>query len=693
MKSTPFLSLISHLSSLLPSGNSRYHFSPLTSHLLLLALSLLSLPVSSQLRLQPLFTDGMVLQQQSSVPIWGSSEPHATITACGTWNNKPAQVTADVDGRFTVYLSTPSAGGPYEVEITERTSSSKNTIVLRDVLIGEVWLCSGQSNMDMPVGGWGQVDNYTDEIARADHPQIRLFHVDYVMSPQPQTTLQARSGGWQRCSPATVANFSATAYFFGRDIALSQNVPVGLIHSAWCGTPAEPWVSAEALSTMHDFAADVARMSDMPVDLDERRAFYDNEIARYNLQLQADADAWTDGRLNYASPSYDDRHWDEAPVGRFTTGEGYDDFDGILWYRTTVDISASQAAQPLTLDLGTVDDNDFTYFNGTLVGHTDGYAERRVYHIPESLVKKGRATILVRCLDGGGNAGLPDTVKLQGKPLTQGWRVRRAQSFHDLPKQPRNPVSDAKNATVLFNGMIHPLVPFTIKGVVWYQGEDNVNRAWQYRTLLPLLINDWRSRWGCDLHFYIAGLANHHPRESQPASSKWAELREAQLYTAAHVPNCHVACLTDIGSADDIHPKNKQETGRRLALLARRYSYGNANANEKVNTACGPVYKDWQQEGHQIRIFFDHAEGLHLAAPAVEGAFAIAGSDGMFYWADARVEENTVVVSSPKVAYPVSVRYNWSDNPLAVLRGGNDLPAYPFRTDDWPGVTYRCTDY
>ena len=639
---------------------------------------------SSRVSLQPLFSDGMVLQQQSQVPVWGTATPGATITVTPSWNRQACTATADSQGHWELRLSTPEAGGPYEMDIL---SDRDTGITLHDILIGEVWLCSGQSNMDMPLTGWGRIMNYEREIAAADHPQLRLLHVDYTMSPQPENQLRTLGGGWQHCTSQSVAGFSAAAYFFGRDILQSRQVPVGLIQAAWGGTPAEAWVSSEGLSRLPDYKEAVARIRRLPVDASERKAFYEDELTQWNRLLQADGDAWHAGILHYGQPDYDDRLWDDAPVPGYASGQGYDDFDGILWYRTTIDIPSQWAGEELTLDLGRIDDNDLTFFNDRPIGHTDGYAEHRRYHVPSEWVRPGKAVITVRVLDIGGGAGLMDTVRLQGRPLTSRWKMRRAQPLHTLAAQPRNPLTDAKNACMLYNAMIHPLAPYTIKGVLWYQGEDNANRAYQYRELLPCLIDDWRNRWGYGFPFYIAQLANYQPRKPQPTASKWAELREAQQLTARHTPQCATACLIDTGTADDIHPKNKQAAGHRLALLARALTYG-----EDVEYS-GPTYTGHEVEGGSVRLHFSHADGLHFTAADVHSAFSVAGPDHRFHWAEARIEGTDIVVSSPDVPLPVAVRYGWADNPTACLTNGSGLPAHPFRTDDWPGLTFGNTDY
>lgn len=335
-----------------------------------------------------------------------------------------------------------------------------------------------------------------------------------------------------------------------------------------------------------------------------------------------------------------------------------------------------------------MDDDDITYFNGVEIGRTEGYNVPRSYKIPANLVKTGKNIITVRVLDSGGNGGIwgnagsvnirmdaEHQIDLSGK-----WKFKISAMLSNMPAAP---VRKEQAPTVLYNAMINPLIPYAVKGAIWYQGESNVGLAHQYRELLPLMINDWRTRWGYNFPFYIVQLASFHELQTEPIESSWAELREAQLITSQTLSNTGLAVLTDIGNAKDIHPKNKQEVGRRLSLLARALTYG-----EKI-TYSSPIYKSYQMENGKIRISFDHADGgLKTNDGSTPKGFTIAGVDHKFYWADAKIEGNEIVVSSPHVKFPVAVRYAWADNPLCNVFNGNGLPASPFRTDDWTGITF-----
>lgn len=655
---------------------------------LLFAAFLAATAAHAQVRLQPMFSDNMVLQQQTQAPIWGEAMPGKTVRVTTSWNQQTYEAKADASGRWSVRVATPAAGGPYDIVVSDGTP-----VTLRGVLIGEVWLCSGQSNMEMPLDGWGKVKDYQQEIAGAQaHPNIRLLRIKQTTNTQPATDIAAAGDGWEVCSSATIPEFSATAYFFGRDIEKYRGVPVGLIETCWGGTLAEAWTSREALSTMPDFTAEVARVSHLPSDLDERNALYVDELMQWDQYIQQHDPGFTAGKPAWAATAYDDRAWATVSLPGKVDGQGFGSHDGVIWYRKTFDIPREWAGKDLTLYLGNVDDCDITYFNGTLIGHTEGFGANRQYTIPAALVKKGKACLTVRSLDTGGEAGLlgwPDgdiTIACEGRqPLSlagSDWRAKATLSLGDVPPLPRNTANDPNVPTVLFNAMLNPLIPYAIKGAIWYQGEANELRAYQYRDLLPLMITDWRTRWGSDFPFYIAQLANFRTLQTEPCESAWAEVREAQTRTL-HLAGTGMACLIDIGDANDIHPKNKQEVGRRLALAARAQTYG-----EDIEYS-GPMMSGYQLMDGAIRIDFTHAEsGLCTPDGSDLRGFAIAGVDHRFHWAEARVDGRSVVVSSPEVPFPVAVRYAWADNPVCNLYNGEGLPANPFRTDDWPGVTF-----
>jgi sialate O-acetylesterase len=398
-------------------------------------------------------------------------------------------------------------------------------------------------------------------------------------------------------------------------------------------------------------------------------------------------DPGTAGALTWSDPDLDTSTWKIMSLPKNFEEAGLPDFDGLVWFRKELRLPESWAGKALTLSLGPIDDRDTTWFNGVEVGHMDNWSDKRVYKIPAGVVKAGRNEIAVRVLDTAGVGGIygdPSEMRLerndgQDKPISLAgdWRYRPSTPLSRLSSPPQKFGTNPNVVTVLYNGMIAPLTPFAIKGAIWYQGESNVGRAEQYRRLLPALIRDWRARFGVgEFPFFVVQLANFYPTKAEPAQSAWAELREAQWLATRAVPHAAVASAIDIGLADDIHPKNKAEVGRRLALDALKNVYG------KDVEDSGPVYRGMERQGNAIRLRFDHVVGGLIAKGGVKlQGFAIAGADGHFVWADAEIDGDSVVVSSPRVEQPTAVRYAWADNPVCNLTNKSGLPALPFRTD------------
>lgn len=665
----------------------------------LLSLSLFLLSISNvfaQVKLSPLFSDNMVFQQKTdNAPIWGESKPGKTITITTSWDGNKTIAKADEQGQWKTTVKTPEAGGPYTITI----SDGKKKTVLNNILIGEVWLCSGQSNMEMPVEGWGHVKNWEQEKIEANnYPNIRFLYVEHTTSSKPTKTLNVPAGGWQVCNSESVAGFSACAYFFGRDIQKYRNVPIGLIDTSWGGTFVEPWTSREALAKMPDQKENLARVDEMPADKAERDLWYKERYNTWVKQINTLDAGYNNGIPTWAQTSADDSSWNTVVAPKMFDEQRDDikSFDGFFWIRKTIDIPASWVGKELEVSLGAIDDNDITFFNGEEIGSTIGCTLLRTYTIPSRLVKAGKATIAIRIQDTGGLAGIGNitekdfAIGIKGSKdktsLAGDWKYALSVKAENAPGMPVDISNNPNEHTVLYNAMIYPIIPFTIKGAIWYQGEANTNQAYQYRELMPLMIKDWRNQWGYDFPFYQVQLANYMARHDEPTESAWAELREAQLLTRQHLENVGMATIIDIGEAGDIHPKNKQEVGHRLALAARANAYG-----EKI-TYEGPTYRSYKIDGNTIRVFFNRTqnrEGLKTSNGGAVKGFSIAGLDHKWHWADARIEDNnTVVVSSPDVDFPIAVRYAWADNPECNLTNTTGLPASPFRTDDWQGITF-----
>jgi len=645
----------------------------------------LSLQLFSQLSLPAMFTDNMVLQQKTEAPMWGKAQPNSSVKIVPSWDRKAYSAQADAAGQWKTTIPTPSAGGPYQIKVT-----ATNSITLNNVMIGEVWICSGQSNMEMPLSGWGKINNYEKEIAAADYPKIRLLQVEKATSSYPLDDVNVVSGGWQECSPATISGFSATAYFFGRDLFRSLDIPIGLIHTSWGGTRAEAWTSKESLMMMPDFRQSAEEFAQLPRDKEQQKVFFRKKSEEWNDDVTSRDFGFLNNEAVAAKSSFHDDDWISVSLPGPWENNGLPEFDGFAWFRKTIDIPENWEGNDLTLSLGAVDDSEVTWFNGEIIGSTDGAGTPRKYLIPAEKVKKGNAVIAVRVLDTGGLGGFagketdlyiaPVGKETLRENLTEGWKFRTSVNLNDVGPQPQNNINSPHNPSTLYNAMIAPVVPYAIKGAIWYQGESNAGRAYQYRTLFPLMINDWRAKWGYAFPFYFVQLANFMQQKEEPGESSWAELREAQLQTL-RLEHTGMAVIIDIGDAADIHPKNKQDVGKRLALQAREKTYG-----QKI-TGSGPLYQSYTIENGKIRISFAPNPSKMVAIEGVLKGFSIAGPDKKFVWADAVIEGDQVVVSSPEVPFPLAVRYAWADNPLCNLFNEAGLPASPFRTDEWVGVT------
>jgi sialate O-acetylesterase len=648
--------------------------------------------VFADVRLPAVISDNMVLQQGKKVPIWGWAEPGEQIMVSISWHSMQWGVTADKDGRWIFKMNSPSAGGSYEMTI-----SGKNTVTIKNILVGEVWVCSGQSNMQMAVT---QSANAQQEIAEANYPDIRLFTVERKVADQPQSNCV---GSWVKCSPQTVGDFSAAAYFFGRELQKELNVPVGLIHTSWGGTPAEAWTSARVLRTLADYKGVIEEIEQMRANPEPFQKKYEQQLLEWQKKIDLSG---PDGK-GCTDVNYDDSGWEQMELPNLWEQAGLADFDGLVWFRKEIDVPQLWVGKELILELGPIDDMDITWVNGTRVGgiETPGrWQTARKYKIASTVIKPGRNVIAVRVLDtggGGGICGSAEQMKLKLAEATIGlagrWRYKKGYDLKSMPPQPRPPllVNNPNAPTSLYNAMIAPLIPYGIQGAIWYQGESNASRAYQYRQLFPAMIQNWRQDWKQgDFSFLFVQLANFMAANPDPSESEWAELREAQTMTLA-LPNTGMAVIIDIGEANDIHPKNKQDVGKRLALWALAKTYG------KELVYSGPIYKSTKIERRAIvrgdvrdyecviRLFFDHVgSGLVARGDEPLKGFALAGADRKFVWADAKIAEgNVIVVSSDKVSEPIAVRYAWANNPVCNLYNKEGLPATPFRTDDWPGLT------
>lgn len=631
--------------------------------------------------LHPLFSDHAVLQREKAVPVWGWSQPGTKVTV--TFAGQKVSVKVSPDGKWMAKLKKMSASSEGRT-LSVTNSTTHESATANDVLVGDVWLCSGQSNMEMGIA----MCNATNDIASADFPQLRLLTVSHRIATAPVETLNCQ---WLPCSPDSImqgtwGGFSAAAFYFGRQLQQELKLPIGLIHSSWGGTIAEAWTSAEGLAPVGDFDEAVKRVRD-------------SENPKLKESYPQVYQKWCEQKDPGTKQGWDkigsgDASWKSVEMPKWFEETGLPGFDGMVWFRREFEVPADWAGKDLKLDLGAIDDYDTTWINGVQVGQMNRYDQFRSYTVPASVVKPGKNVITVRVLDTGGNggfSGMPAQLRIapagdsDAKPVSLAgtWQMRDSATMAQLGSPPSPPDSGNPNVTtVLYNGMIAPLLPYAIKGAIWYQGESNADRAWQYRRLLPAMITDWRKRFGVgDFPFYIVQLAAFQPTSPQPRENNWAELREAQALTAKTLRNAGLAVAIDIGDAADIHPKDKKNVGHRLALAAQAQTYG-----KKIDYS-GPWYRSMKVKGDKVTLKFDHVDSGLVAKGGKLTGFAIAGEDKKFVWADAVIEGNTVVVTSPQVAKPVAVRYAWDINPVCNLYNQAGLPAVPFRTDNWKAIT------
>lgn len=645
-----------------------------TSLLILTTLFISQTFIYAQISLSNVFGDNMVLQRGISIPIWGNSTPGALVVA--KLGNVQATAKTDQQGKWQLKFPVFKAGGPYVLEVAE-SEVPDAAIKLKGILIGDVWLASGQSNMEWQVQ---QAKDADKEIANANFPQIRFLVVEHNKQVKPQTDISG--GRWKVCDTGNVKEVSAVAYYFARKIHLDQKVPVGIIQSTWGGTPIEAWTSREILLTSPITREKTLSNDTLAPDREDFMQDSLNQIRLWNMVYnpQNNADKIV------PAVGYDDAGWTTVEMPNVIKDFGIGYYEGVVWLRKKITFPRSFNQKDLTINLGHPEMNYSLYFNGQEICKNMWYSNAtHAYTIPASMVKSGENAIAVRIamLWGGGGLSPLDDIYITGgssKISLSGKWLYKEDLEGALPKI----LNYQYYPTVLFNTMINPLIPFGIKGFIWYQGEANAGAAYDYRKLFPMLIADWRKRWQQgNLPFLFVQLANYMKAKPLPSESQWAELREAQTLTLSQ-PNTGMACTIDIGEANDIHPRNKQEVGRRLALIANKVVY------KQECIAAGPGYRSYKREGDRIRISFTNTgTGLSTKDGKEVTGFAIAGKDKKFYWAKAIIEGNEVIIYADKVAEPAAVRYAWADNPECNLVNSENLPAIPFRTDEWKGITQK----
>jgi len=624
------------------------------------------------LRLARLISDGMVLQRDQKIKIWGWALPEEKVTV--HFLGKSYSTVANTDGKWEVTLPELQAGGPYFMVI----ETFQKSITINNILIGDVWVCSGQSNMVLPMER--VKDIYEEEIANCVNPFIRQFTVpDRYDFKGPQEDLE--EGSWEPVTKDTILRFSAVGYFFAKALFEKYHVPIGLIKACVGGTPIEAWLSEDALQ---QFPENLKILEQLKVDgyIESIKKKEEAEINAWYEKLNKEDKGMKKGEPAWFDPNYDDSDWQTVKLPASWKEMGLDSLKGVVWFRKKVTVPASMVGKPAKLYMGTIVDSDHTYINGTLVGSTSYRYPPRKYEVPAHLLKPGENVIAIRVISNDGNGEF-----VKGKPyklFTEDYQISlegewkyRVGAVAEKPL-PSMTFFEYKPAG-LFNGMIAPLLKFSIKGVIWYQGESNTDNPKGYHKKFCALISDWRQKWGQgDFPFLYVQLANFMEAKSQPSESKWAELREQQRKTLA-VPNTGMAVTIDLGEWNDLHPSNKKDVGERLALLARKIAYGEENL-----VASGPLYKSAKIEGNKVIIEFSEVgSGLIAKGGGELKHFAIAGSDKKFTWAKAVIEDNKVIVWNESISNPAYVRYAWADNPEgANLYNKEGLPASPFTTEE-----------
>jgi len=649
------------------------------------------------------FTDNAVLQQGIKVPVWGDADPGEKVTV--TFDGKSVSATSDKAGKWKVELA-PLTARPGQAP-RDLVIAGNDTVTLKNVLVGEVWICSGQSNMDMVVRG---AKDAQADVDAADLPQIRMFAVGKAPKPEPQ---ERCAGSWVVCTPQTVGGFSAVGFFFARTVHGELEVPVGMIHTSWSGTPAEPWTSMEFLKKMPVYTERIQKYEQALVDYAADKQGYEQRRADALKKQKQDMAAWMQEKLD-ADAGMKGKWFDPAvklddgkDIAVPMDNRSLQNYSGIVWVRRTVEIPLDWVNSDLTLDLGPIDDCDVTYVNGTEVGGmpADGKSWQipRIYKVPAKLVTSENVCIAVRMTNTIGAIGMLGSEKdnslapaasENARPvaLAGSWKYAigvpidmRTAPRVDIPQIPG---SNPWESATLYNSMITPLVPYAIKGAIWYQGESNAGAPEEYRDLFPAMIASWRQAWGQgDFPFIFVQLANFMARQTLPIeTNSWADLRDAQTNTLK-TTDTGMAVIIDIGDAEDIHPRNKQDVGKRLALWALAKTYG-----RKSLVYSGPLYKSMKIGGNKAIVSFDFVgKGLVARGEPLVG-FAIAGDDKVLHAAEAAIDGDTVIVKSEKVEKPVAVRYAWANNPICNLYNADGLPASPFRTDTWALPEVKAAD-
>lgn len=630
------------------------------SKIFLIVALLQGLLLSAQLRLPSLVSDGMVLQRDQVLNIWGYGNPKQVVNV--TFLGKKFTTKVGADGQWNVKIPAQKYGGPYEMKINE--------ITIKNILIGDVWLASGQSNMEMPMYRLRTL--YKEVVETAKNSNIRFFTVPQKYNfKSPQKDIEG--GVWEETSPAAIKQFSGVAYFFAKKLEEDIKVPIGIIHASLGGSPIQSWMDASTLKKYPEDLLEAERWkSDELIESTEKT----ESLKSKNWYELLDA---TDLGLKENWQNFDlvDSAWKVMSVpGSWQDTEG--SFSGTVWFRKEIFLPKGVENKTAFLNLGRIKDADQTYVNGTKVGNVTYEYPPRWYDVPKGILREGKNVIAVRITNGTGRgefiADKPYFIEIDGNKmdLKGPWKFKVGTRMEQsAPGQ----TFIRWKPTGLYNQMIHPLTPYKVKGFLWYQGESNTAKPQQYTDLLTTMIKDWRAKFEVkEAPFLIVQLANFMEKTYEPIESHWAELREAQREVSLQVPNTGLAVTTDVGEWNDIHPLDKKTVGERLALLAEKIAY------KKNIVAEGPSYERFSIEGNQIVLHFIKGTNQLAKVEELKG-FAIKGEDGKWVWAQAKIEGDKVLVSADAIDHPQAVRYNWANNPQGNLFNVQGLPASPFTTE------------
>lgn len=627
----------------------------------------------AQVRLPQLISDGMVLQRDTKLNIWGWASPGEKVNI--KFHHKNYKATTLLSGKWSVLITAMKSGGPYTMEI-----SASNHITIHNILVGDVWFCSGQSNMVLPIER--VKEKYPQEIAKANYPEIRNFFIP-TRSNVSKAAEDFSDSKWIACDSNNVLQFGAASYFFAKKLFDKYHVPIGIINSSVGGTPIQAWISANGFNDLPAYYKRIIQLHDTAYlrQLQHQPIVNYAEESRHINQL----DKGLNGEKPWFDTTYNALNWHHFWLPGYWADQGIKGLNGIVWFRKEIDLPAYMDGKPAKLFMGRIVDADNAYVNGELVGSTTYQYPPRRYTLSPGILKAGKNLIVIKITNTAGKGGFvpdkryflsvgKDTIDLRGD-----WQYQVGEVFEPVRNLPANEPFVAQNEPAgLYNTMVAPAIPYKIKGIIWYQGESNTDKPNDYKKLLPALIANWRKKWNeGNIPFIYVQLPNFMEVQYFPSESSWAELRDAQL-KALSMPNTAMTVNIGLGEWNDIHPLDKKDVGDRLALAAENLAYGDTSI-----VGSGPIYKSAKIEGDKIIVSFTSiGHGLKIENGNALTQFAIAGADKKYVWANAIIKNNQVIVWSDSVKNPLYVRYAWADNPEgANLYNVDGLPASPFSTD------------